>query len=1225
MERGNFEAGQPINTDDAMNDMPKDTTDKFVEGIQKKIEDGVYTQEEGDALIAKAEARRAEKNEAEVAAAQAAEDDAAYNAWANMTPEEADAHHDAIVNNFEGETVREGDFAMYPRMAGESNEEYGARLREMHEATKQFQEENSVAEEPAEKNALDAYKDMVEKRVESGDLKREDADAMIAKRAEDYGNMQEQKAEESRNEEAIKNFNEAQEQYKMEMAEKIRKEVPEALEMLEKHPELKAEMVAAVKRLEELDEIAKIEKDADKAISDELIERNKTFMTAVEAFNAAARANEAARARMAEFEKKGNGSDDEYNEILGEIHKTEDDMKTAEADKNTADNVYNTVESAIREDAEKRTGEIKERMEAREAEIAENREKYNEEFIKAQEEYQSAEEANNAARAKMAELEQSGKATDEELQAAEDEIHATEKAMADARAKMDSLKQDQTEADEADGAGEDAGAKEAGEDADAGAEDEKMPGGGFEAGETEDKEFQKFFDNYFNDEDFRAVFTHGGVFDEEACRGAITNMYNAKKIQDEEEAKRAADVKQMKGEEGGEADDDAGAEDGEKDSDDGFENDEQRGLFAKIKGFFNRSKRAKAGGEKAAEKAGLRGWKKAVFATMLGLLIGTQAANFINSAGLTGDRVANSTGSEIEAETAYAAEVEDTEGDKVDLKDVSENLSLEVDLNAEKGEELSDLVDTTSYGEDIEVNVSYGDYSGETEFLDYENKHGRHNLTRELYDMDNESLTDVQKAEQIAEGLANVLDDSIEQGQFASMGGADVQINGKADGIMNLNDMNEVLDLSRQDDEFRIALADYSKEMLRDLVENHDLQVEHRAKGSLHQSLYAYELQLEDGTSDINYAVDKDGVRAQEDFDVLQFMDENGQNVLDNNDIGGYKYNFLKAVGIIPENASDEDAHDIMSKIRIIGFSGKCGQLIWENITPDTGSEGTGNEGTGNEGTGEEGTGTEDTGEEGTGTENENTGDEGTGTENEGTGDEGTGTENEGTGTEGTGTENETGTEDEGTGTENETGTEDEGTGTENETGTEDEGTGTENETGVETGVETGIETGVETGVETGEETGDEYDGKTDVLPGDQDDNWDQNNQPTQGETGSTSEADNAPVDEGGNGYANDETPGSSSNLAEDDFLNGGDTGGGNTDADGGGSTNPETEASYDGGDTSGWQGETPSEESGTQTVEEPSTQEEANQVNDSESNQESAGESQDPGEGAAEAMDRLG
>ena len=56
MERGpknGFEAGQPIDTDDAMNDMPKDTTDKFVEGIQKKIADGVYTQEEGDALIAK--------------------------------------------------------------------------------------------------------------------------------------------------------------------------------------------------------------------------------------------------------------------------------------------------------------------------------------------------------------------------------------------------------------------------------------------------------------------------------------------------------------------------------------------------------------------------------------------------------------------------------------------------------------------------------------------------------------------------------------------------------------------------------------------------------------------------------------------------------------------------------------------------------------------------------------------------------------------------------------------------------------------------------------------------------------------------------------------------------------------------------------------------------------------------------------------------------------------
>ena len=341
MERGpknGFEAGQPIDTDDAMNDMPKDTTDKFVEGIQKKIADGVYTQEEGDALIAKAEARKVEK-------AERAENEAAYNAWANMTPDEANARSDAFANDFAGEENlnsktgkerTESNLDLYPRMPGESNEEYGARIRQINEMKKQFLEENPEPEDkPAEKTTFDTYKEMVEKRVESGDLKREDADAMLARRGE-------QIAEKAENEEKINNFNEAQEQYKMEMAERIRKEVPEALEFLEKHPELKTEMVAAVKKLEELEQIANIKEGADKAIDAELAKRNETFMKAVEAFNAAARANEAARAKMQELEERskkgGNVSDEEYAKVEEEIHESEKVMAEADADKKNAEN-----------------------------------------------------------------------------------------------------------------------------------------------------------------------------------------------------------------------------------------------------------------------------------------------------------------------------------------------------------------------------------------------------------------------------------------------------------------------------------------------------------------------------------------------------------------------------------------------------------------------------------------------------------------------------------------------------------------------------------------------------------------------------------------------------------------------------------------------------------------------------------------------------------------------
>ena len=724
---------------------------------------------------------------------------------------------------------------------------------------------------------------------------------------------------------------------------------------------------------------------------------------------------------------------------------------------------------------------------------------------------------------------------------------------------------------------------EAGADGAAAGGEEAGAEGGEDAGEKDDTAaYEKFVEGYINDPDWRAIYTRNGVFDEERCRAALKDMWEAKKKADaqfeaeeaERQAKRAKDVESF-------------MDEGE-DEDDDFENENQRGLFNKIKNFFNRNKRVKEGGKNALknDQNGLRGWKKFVMVAMLSLMAGTQFANFIPNF-MNNQNAMNTAGNGVAIETVQDQEDSQEDDEKLDLEDVSDNLSLEVDLNNEKGEELSDLVDTTSYGEDIEVNISYGDFDGSTEFLDYSEKHGRHNLTKELYDMGDESLTNVQKAEQIAEGLANVLDDPIEQGQFAGIGGADVVIGDKVDGITNLNDMGNVLDLAMQDDEFRTALADYNKEMYRDLVDNYDLQVEHRDKGSFHYSLYAYELQLEDGTTDINYAVDKDGVIAQEAFDALQFMDEDGQNVLDKNDIGGYKYNFLKAVGVIPEDATDEEAQDIMSKIRIIGFSGKCGQLIWEHVTPDTGEETTGDEGESKK-TSEKTTSEKTTSEK---------------------------TTSEKTTSEKTTSEKDTS---EKTTSEKDTS---EKTTSEKTTSekTTSEKTTSEKITSEKTTNEK-VTSEKTTSEKTTSET--EYDGKTDVIVDDDDSNDPMG--PTQEETGPTDEASRTPVDEGGNGYVNDETPGSSSNLADNNFLNGGDQGGGNTDADGGGSTNPNTEATYDGGDTSGYDNGAQQEE-GTQTVTEPSTPEEVNQVNDSNANQNSAGEDQAPGEGAASAMDRLG
>ncbi len=1082
--KGGFEAGQPIDTDDAMNDLPENNgaIDTYKQMVEKRVESGDLKREDADAMIAKAEAKHEENVQNEA-------DTAAYEAWANMAPDELNAHHDAIVNDFEGEQERSSSlFSQYPRMAGESNEEYGARIHQISEATKQFRAENPepVVEEPkVPETALDTYKQMVEKRVESGDLKREDADKMIANREAQYNDKVE-------NSQKIEDFNEAQEKAKMEMAEKIRKEVPEALEFLEKHPELKVEMAAAVKKLEELEELTNIKENADKAIDDELVKRNEKFMQAVEAFNAAARANEEARAKMADLESRAQKgekiSDEEFAKAEEEIHNSEKTMAEAEAERKDVASNYDEFEAKTREEAENRSNEINERMNERDKFVEEEREKYNEQF-----------EAANGDAEKIAELKQN-----------QEEIAAT-----------------------MNGEGENAGEAEA------------------EGEEKEKAEFDEFAKSYLDDPEWRAHYMKDGVFDEEACLAGLKNLWEEKKKLEAEEAQaeedRAVDIRRMMDEdEANKAEAEGEEAESIDDEEDGFENEEQRGLFSKLKNFFNRNKRSKDGAERALNKesGSLRGWKKYAYAAMLALLVGTSLANTFQNTSATADGygggVANAS-----VESTVDQAVEDEGEDEVNLEDVAENLSLNADLGDGEQAENLDIIHTKYVdGTDLEIDLDYGSYEGSAFFA--EGKDGPHSLTPWLYDHNNTELTGAEKATQTLENLNDLADDPVMQGQIAALMGPSLSIDGHS--VTSFEDMRHVQYLAQVDEGFRVDMANNGvKEELRNLEEGNTVNMYTVAKDTTYSSLYAVNVAPEGEEPRMMYFVDNE-VTANQDFEVAQFLNEDGENVLDSNEIGGPKYNFLKAVGVIPENATDEEAKDIMEKNHILGISGKCGQVIWVHVNPDTGSEPTGSEPTGSEPTGSEPTGSEPTGSEPTGSEP--TGSEPTGSEP--TGSEPTGSEP--TGSEPTGAE----------------------------------------PTGVEpTGVEpTGVEpTGSEP---TGSEpTGEEITSKTDEKVAS--DDWDRQDvtdydESTRGETVVTEED---------TGRVDDEASGTSSDVADENFLNGGDQGGGNTDADGGGSTNPDTEATYDGSDTSGYDNGA-QQEAGTQTVSEP-TQQDTYQQNNSE------------------------
>ena len=1086
--KNRFEAGQPINTDDAMNDMPKNANDVFAQRVQERVADGTYTQEKADKLLEKARARSEEK------ARNQAETDA-YNAWANMTPADFEARENKVEEEYDPVST----FQIYPRMQGETSAEYGKRLSEIKAAENQYLEEHP--EPTVEKAAMSAYRDMVNRRVESGDLKSDEAEAMIQRREEQYAEMEAEKQAEVENAKVADSFAERQEQEKMAMAERIRKEVPEALEFLEKHPELKPEMVAAVRKLEELEKISEINEQTDQKLNEEMVRRNETFMKAVEAFNAAARANEAARAKMAGLEADArNGktvSEEEFKAVEDEIHATEVNMQEANAAKQGAEDNYNAVEAATRAAAEKQTADINKRINFYDRAVAEEQEYYNVNVSSLREKMAETEAANEAARAKMAGLEadaRNGKTvSEEEFKAVEDEIHATEDMMSKIQKSLDFYKGDQKESGEK--LDEWVDYKRA-TDKDQEFIDKLEAAEAEKAGKNTENVAEKDGDGD-GDEDIEIV---AGKDDPEIVAGKDED---GEKTSEEEELETAA----------------------------------KKGLFNKMRNFLGLNEQAGNGIMSALRHSKIA---KAIFVTALSAVILNSLGGFFSKH--LEDKSKDLAQNQVKVEQG-------TNQKMPDLNELARRSLNVVDDSAERKEVLDDLVNTKAYGHDIEVNINEGDWSGTSSFFDA-NKHGKFDLVSPVTDL--EALKDMknhEKAEAIAEGLSQKIDDPTLMTEIAAAMG-NVKVDGEGKNIQSLSDWNDILRSAQDDDVFRNNLLESIKEGedgWRDMVSKNDLKLNHVDKGDTYISPYAVNIAEQGENPNLMMFVHQE-VTATEDLDCLDFVDRNtGESILDANKIGGYKYNYLKACNLIPENATDEAAQKIMAKYKVLGFSQVCSQLLIEHVKTgsgtelDTGTEGTGEEGTGTEGTGEEGTGTEGTGEEGTGTEG--TGEEGTGTE--GTGEEGTGTE--GTGIEGTGTEDEF-------------------------------------NSGIETGINTGTEVEPDNAInvvpKTEERVANEYWDKASVTDYDQS---------TRGEVVDTAKSTKTSV--------NQEITGSSSNTAQDDFLKGGIQSTGNA----------ATDAKYDGSNTEGWRGNTPSTETGTQNIQEPTTPAEVNAINDSAANQGSA------------------
>ena len=1093
--KNRFEAGQPINTDDAMNDMPKNANDVFAQRVQERVADGTYTQEKADKLLEKARALSEEnaRNQAETDA---------YNAWANMTPADFEARENKVEEEYDPVST----FQIYPRMQGETSAEYGKRLSEIKAAENQYLEEHP--EPTVEKAAMSAYRDMVNRRVESGDLKSDDAEAMIQRREEQYAEMEAEKQAEVENAKVADSFAERQEQEKMAMAERIRKEVPEALEFLEKHPELKPEMVAAVRKLEELEKISEINEQTDQKLNEEMVRRNETFMKAVEAFNAAARANEAARAKMAGLEADArNGktvSEEEFKAVEDEIHATEVNMQEANAAKQGAEDNYNAVEAATRAAAEKQTADINKRINFYDRAVAEEQEYYNVNVSSLREKMAETEAANEVARAKMAGLEadaRNGKTvSEEEFKAVEDEIHATEDMMSKIQKSLDFYKGDQ---------------KESGEKLDEWVDYKRAT----------DKD-QEFIDKLEAAEAEKAGKNTENVAEKDGDGDGDEDIEIVAGKDDPEIVAGKDDPEIVAGKD----------EDGEKTSEEEeLETAAKKGLFNKMRNFLGLNEQAGNGIMSALRHSKIA---KAIFVTALSAVILNSLGGFFSKH--LEDKSKDLAQNQVKVEQG-------TNQKMPDLNELARRSLNVVDDSAERKEVLDDLVNTKAYGHDIEVNINEGDWSGTSSFFDA-NKHGKFDLVSPVTDL--EALKDMknhEKAEAIAEGLSQKIDDPTLMTEIAAAMG-NVEIGGKGKNIQSLSDWNDILRSAQDDDVFHNKLLKSIKEGedgWRDMVSKNDLKLNHVNKGAIYISPYAVNIAEQGENPNLMMFVHQE-VTATEDLDCLDFVDKNtGKSILDANKIGGYKYNYLKACNLIPENATDEAAQKIMAKYKVLGFSQVCSQLLIEHVKTDGGGDKT---------------------KTSAGNEGETT----------------TSAGNEGETTTSVGNEGETITP---SAVEGETTTP---SAVEGETTTP---SAVEGETITPSAVEVDNnivpgsvgnegETTFKVVPKTEERVANEYWDKASVTDYDQS---------TRGEVVDTAKSTKTSV--------NQEITGSSSNTAQDDFLKGGIQSTGNA----------ATDAKYDGSNTEGWRGNTPSTEAGAQNIQEPTTPVEVNAINDSAANQGSA------------------
>ncbi|MDO4507934.1 MAG: hypothetical protein Q4B65_00880 [Candidatus Saccharibacteria bacterium] len=197
-------------TEQAAKDSLDRAVDEKSERINNKLDDLVNSGTMNAEWAETLKARREKMAEAERTAGVTAEDIAYQEHLRNMDQlrEDDPYYGEENLNSRTGKERTTSEFDLYPKMEGETNEAYGARLRRMHEMTKAFEEqerEKAAAEEGEDAEAAERARLEAEERarleaeerarIEAEEREQQEAEERERLEAEEREKLQKEKAE----------------------------------------------------------------------------------------------------------------------------------------------------------------------------------------------------------------------------------------------------------------------------------------------------------------------------------------------------------------------------------------------------------------------------------------------------------------------------------------------------------------------------------------------------------------------------------------------------------------------------------------------------------------------------------------------------------------------------------------------------------------------------------------------------------------------------------------------------------------------------------------------------------------------------------------------------------------------------------------------------------------------------------------------------------------------